>query len=128
MNEYINGRLVKWGEWMVRGGNAGKNGYPGQAAFMRMVPSSEPSSWSPLLDTEAEEVNQCVLRLSPDRKRLVTVYYMRTATADMVARELGCCKKTLFNRLALAHEDIMGMLNDLAAGLKLPDITLPEAA
>lgn len=127
MIAYIHQRLVQWGDWVVRGRNEGRNGYPGQAAFARLMPSSEASAWSPLLDVEAEEVDQCVRRLEAPRRDLVIRYYTRTITSVMLARELGCCEKTLFNRMTIAHNEILGMLNDLAAGVDLPPLVVVNA-
>lgn len=122
MITYVHMRLIQWGDWVVRGRNVGRNGYPGQAAFARLMPSSESSAWSPLLDVEADEVDQCVRRLEAQRRELVTRYYTRTITSTLLARELGCCEKTLYNRMTIAHNEILGMLNDLAAGIELPPI------
>ncbi len=120
--EYVHKRLIAWGEGVIRGRNAGRNGYPSQSAFARLMPSSEASAWSPLLDVEVDQVDQCVLRLEATRRELVTRYYTRPVSAAQLARELGCCEKTIFNRLAIAHSEMLGLLNDLAAGVDLPPV------
>jgi hypothetical protein len=124
MITYVHMRLIQWGDWVVRGRNVGRNGFPSQSAFARWMPSAGASAWSPLLDVEAEEVDQCVLRLEGPRRELVRRYYTRSITSAMLARELGCCEKTLYNRMTIAHNEILGMLNDLAAGIELPKIVV----
>lgn len=124
---YVNDRLVRWGEWVVRGRNEGRNGFPGQAAFVRLAGlTGERSAWSPMLDVEAEEVDQCIRRLTAERRALVIEYYSRTVTSVQLAKRLGCCEKTLFNRLTIIQNEILGMLNDLAAGIELPPVARVE--
>lgn len=125
---YINKRLCDWADWVIRGKNAGRNGYPKQAAFTCLMPKSDTSAWCPALDVEADEIEQCVVRLSAERRRAVQVFYLRTGTVATAARACGCCPKTLFNRIAAAQQDILGMLNDIAVGLPLPAVELAAAA
>lgn len=127
MIAYVHQRLNLWGDWVARGRNEGRNGYPRQTSFARLMPSSGASPWSPLLDVEAEEIDQCVRRLDVTRRDLVTRYYTRTITSAQLSREMGCCEKTLFNRMSIAHNEILGWLNDLAAGIELPPVTGSKA-
>ena len=122
MIQYVHDRLCKWGEWVVRGRNIGRNGYPHQTTFARLMPHGGSADWSPLLDVEAEEVEQCVLRLEKARRDLVRKYYTRTVTIAMLAREMGCVEQTIYNRIAIAQQEVMGYLNDLAAGVELPPV------
>lgn len=124
MIPYVHMRLIRWGDWVVRGRNVGRNGYPSQSTFARFMPSGGASAWSPLLDVEAEEVEQCVLRLGAPRRDLVRKYYTRSISTARLAREMGCVEQTLYNRMSIAHNEVLGMLNDLAAGVPLPALVI----
>lgn len=108
--EQIHTRLIAWGDWVIRGRNVGRNGYPSQSAFARLTPGAGPSAWSPSIDFEAEEVDRCIRGLDAEARDLVTRYYTRQVTTTMLAREFGCSSGTLFKRLTAAQVAILQLL------------------
>lgn len=117
-NSYVNSRLEAWAAWRAKREDSGL-GYPKQSAFMRLLPSGG-SFWTPEMTSAAEEIDKCVVALIPERRLVIMLAYTRNATIQQKAKLCGCCEKTYYNRLAQAQRDILGYLNDLAAGVPLP--------
>ena len=47
---------------------------------------------------------------------LIHEFYLRTTTVEILARRYNCSRDTIYARLHKAHVEIMGSLNDMAAG------------
>jgi len=118
-DNYVNARLAAWAAWRVKRDDHGL-GYPKHSAFVRLPGGG---FWSPEMNSQAEEIDKCVVALTPEKRLVIMQAYTRTGTVEQKARICGCCEKTFYNRMAAAQRDILGYLNDLAAGLPLP---LPE--
>lgn len=120
LTTYIDARLVQWAEWRMRREDAGI-GYPSQSAFVRMQPQpGNLEAWSPAMHEEAAEVDQCVCALIDLRREVIMQMYTRTSSIKQKADACFCSERTFFNRLHSAKVDILGYLNDLAAGVPLP--------
>lgn len=75
--------------------------------------------------TEAEQTYLCVLLLGDQKlKDAVIEAYFKGGTVDQKIRALHCCKQTYYNRLERAHAELLGYMNDLAAGVPLPHRTV----
>lgn len=75
--------------------------------------------WSPEMDSAAYEVEQCVLALIPERKAVVMQEFTKVGTREQKAKACGCAVNTYKSRLDFAYQDILGLLNDLAAGIAI---------
>lgn len=115
---YVNFRLNQWAEWVARKSDG--LGYPKAVAFARMAHSGSFGPSSPELCEDAWEVERCVACLDETLRSAVIEFYLKPGTCEQKARALRCCVRTLQNRIDRAQHEILGLLNDLAAGVLLP--------
>ncbi len=109
MIRHINDKLNLWAEWVSSGRRVHGLGYPSQCAFSRLTPSA--SGWhSPIINTEACEIDRGVCRLDRPLRDVVEQFYLRAGTAESHAKDLRICRDTLYARLHMAHVRIMDYL------------------
>jgi hypothetical protein len=72
------------------------------------------------MDSAAGEMDQCVCALTPDKKLAVMLEFTRTGTQQQKAQQCSCCLRTYQYRLEAAYRELLGFLNDQAAGIELP--------
>ena len=116
---YINDQLNRWADWLGTG--RARLGYPRCAAFVAAMGGGGGQRIT-LPDDEAMAICTAVAALEPRLHDTVDCYYrtMKNCTAAQIARQLGCSRDTVYARIDMAHNRIMGSLNDLAAGLPVP--------
>ncbi|MDR5170716.1 hypothetical protein IHQ56_02685 [Methylobacillus flagellatus] len=120
LTTYIDFRLLQWAEWRARREDSGV-GFPKQSAFVRMqTQHGKFEAWTPAMNDEAAEIDQCICALIAVRQEVIMQMYTRTSTIKQKADECFCSERTFFNRLHAAKVDILGYLQDLAAGMSLP--------
>lgn len=118
MIEYINRRLIEWAAWSKRRDDGGL-GYPGSAGYCRLVQVRCEASSGPIVeDAAAMEIERIVVALAAERKELHAVahwiYLAGNLTMGRVAAELGCCQKTVYNRIGQLHIVVMDELYEIA--------------
>jgi hypothetical protein len=120
---YIVGRMVRWSIWSARRQDSGL-GYPKEVPYNRMAPSTNASNITPEFSDECFDVDKCVTALQTESDMIYAVVMMHygqvNTTLDQRLVKLGCAKQTYYNKLDKAHRLILGWLNDLAAGLAIP--------
>ncbi len=109
MIQHINDRLNKWAAWVATGRKVVGLGYPSQAPYMRLTPSSN-SLRAPIENEEAWEIEQAIQRLDRQLRDAVEQYYLRAGTAETHAKALCICRDTLYVRIHSAHNAIMEWL------------------
>ena len=111
MIEYIDHKLNQWGLWCRSGRN--HLGFPARAAFMRLVPNKGGAQVE-ICDEEAMQINRAVQCLDSGGRLVVELFYvrMRNSGADQIAKELHCCRDTLYARLHRAHVAVMEAVQD----------------
>ncbi len=122
MNPYINDRMNRWADWVLSGRRVMGLGYPSRSAFMRLVPADH-GPVEPISFEECSETDKAFCALKTVKAELAEalyLYHTTSMTKEQMALECNCCVKTFFNRIHAGHEMIQGFLNDLYAGLKLP--------
>lgn len=124
LNTYLMHRMNVWADWRARRLDGGL-GYPKKSAFV-VNPSS--GDWSPEMDSAAWEVEQCVLALRYELRDVVMKSYTESGTKEQKAARCHCCVRTYDTRLTMAYREILGFLNDMAAGIKLPAIKVQTSA
>jgi DNA-binding NtrC family response regulator len=62
------------------------------------------------------ETDQAVSRLPEADRALCVQFYQHGGTAVAVAGRLGIARQRLYERLDAVHREVMGHLNDIAAG------------
>lgn len=112
LDTYVATRLTLWADWRARRDDGGI-GYPRKSAF---VGTGGGGFWSPEMDAGCLEVDKAVCNLLPERKDVVMQCYTQTGTKEQKARRCGVCVRTYDARLEMAHKDMLGLLNDIAAG------------
>ena len=118
MVPYINARLIGWADWVIKGKRVSGLSYPSQVSYARLAGGS--SSNGAEFDESAWEVEQAVNALRSDLKVLVHDFYLRTTTVELLSRRMGCHRYTVYYNIHLAQVEVMGSLNDIAAGCFKP--------
>lgn len=120
---YIVNRLVQWSQWAARRQDSGL-GYPKQVPYINMMPRTEASNYLPEFADECFEIDKCVTALQTEGDIYYAVillhYGQINMTLDQRLEKLGCVKQTYYNKIDKAHRLILGWLNDLAAGMAIP--------
>lgn len=121
--DYVAQRLNQWAEWKLRRHDEGL-GYPKQVAWFDNLPKGGFTQFTPDVKDECIEVDQCVIAvLATDAKMyevLVLTYCELNMTVEQKAKRIGCCVNTYKSYIGLANRLVLGYLNDVACGLKLP--------
>lgn len=124
MITYVNGLLSAWGRWSNRDKDGG-TGWPSASSMFKDAPSGRDAYCSkpPLgvgnQSSECEVTDQAVHRLKDQDQRLFDLaveFYKKGGTGKEVADRLGIGKRTMYDRLDLLHQKLLGHLNDLGAG------------
>jgi len=106
LDSYLVSRMCSWARWAMRGADGGVEDY------------------TPEINENAAEIDLCMAALSATRLDLyaaVFAHYRRNdLTVEAKLQHLGCCKRTYYVKIDLAHNIILGFLNDLSCGLELP--------
>lgn len=115
---YVDRLLCSWGSWSSR--MVGRAvGYPTCSPMFKDMPAGGGyGSRMPLGVDDADNAatDQAVQRLGVDDRRLCIEIYQRGGKRVDVARRLSCHPNTITNRLARMHQELLGHLNDIAAG------------
>lgn len=115
---HINDLLNIWAEWIVTGRKVVGLSYPSQCAFTRMAHDGGERRGAEF-NEDAFAVERAVQSLPRELKNVIMTFYLRTATVEQMAQELNCSRVTLYARLHRAQTEIMGMLQDMAAGVEM---------
>jgi hypothetical protein len=106
---YINDRLNVWSAWHASGRKVIGLSYPGQCAFSRLTPSARSNS-APIVDEEAWDTEKAIQSLDNVLKELIYEVYLKPGTMETHAKALHVCTKTMYNKLHIAHLNIMEWL------------------
>lgn len=115
LNTYVLNRLNLWATWRMKRFDNGL-GYPKKTTFVREISGG---FWTPEMDSSCQEIDKCICALIPERKEAVLKMFTMLGTKEQKAKSCGICIRTYDLRLELAFRDILGLLNDLAAGIKI---------
>lgn len=125
---YVDKRLQLWARWRSQGRVLPMIARPSWHNLVPVGTEGKPAeAFVPLNDVECKDVDTCVCALRPDLAEAVIAAYCRIGTVETAARAVGVSKATLFRKLDLAHYQILGWLNDLAAGIPVPAWSAPPA-
>ncbi|MDP3088851.1 MAG: hypothetical protein Q8M99_11780 [Methylotenera sp.] len=117
LDTYVVNRLVQWANWRARKLDGGI-GWMNKVSFLS-IPGGG-NLIAPDIDSQCYEIDRVVCALIPERRVVVMQVYTGKGTKEQKAKECGCCVRTYDARLDMAHRDILGYLNDIAAGVALP--------
>jgi hypothetical protein len=129
MQQYVMQRLTLWAIWCLARVHEG--GAPVGPARLR-------SWWGPMVlspnagsdssaqhsgralrvnDAAAQETDACVRALSDDLRQAVVLAYLCGGSMDDKASKAGISRRAFYYRLDRAYGELLGLLNDQAAGL-----------
>lgn len=115
--EYIKIRLANWARYMIiqKGGGLG---YPSSCAYLsERVQSGSRDSKIPIIETDAEEMNQAVNAMGvaqPSLKQAVFLDYIKGMSRSDIAREIGCVPSTVQKQMERADAWLDAWLRDKA--------------
>lgn len=123
LDSYLVSRMCNWAHWASRGIDGGI-GWARQTAYLNQVRSTGDTDYAPELNEGALEIDMCVNALSVERPELYAVIYAHYRRNDLTVAAkiegIGCSKQTYYNKVDIAHNLILGWLNDLSCGIKIP--------
>lgn len=119
MSPYVERLLSSWGNWSKRIASRAL-GFPSCSPMFRGMPVGQDGYASrPPLGLDGHDnaaTDLAVQRLSAEDRRLcVEVYQNGGRTVDVAAR-LGWYRERVSRRLHVVHRELLGHLNDIAAG------------
>jgi hypothetical protein len=120
MIQYIHARLGEWGRVVGRGGLIKGLGYPSGSAFTRLAPVGR---MEPGVHDAAWEVERCVQDLDDSGRQLCILMYVQNQTWAQIESTMGCCRKTVSNRLHAVHVQIMEQIQDNALEVNFENIS-----
>lgn len=127
---YIQNRLVAWAIWSERRDGGGL-GFKKKVSWHTETHGTA-FAGTPEFSEECNDIDKCVVALHVENEQLYQVimleYRMPWMTLPKKLKQLGCCKQTYYNKIPMAHRQILGYLNDIAAGVKLPVFDVKKTA
>ena len=117
---YVDAQLSIWGKAQMAAAREGL-GYGSVCPMFRDSGGGGYRSAPPLgvtlsASSDIDDTDRAIQRLpAVDRQLVIEVYVVRGTASDIAAR-LGVCRKTLYNRLDVLHQQVLGLLNDVVAG------------
>ncbi len=123
IHTYVEGRLLRWSAWVNMTKALGPRRVVSWWGPMVMNPNVEqiPVGRQVTVDAEeAEETELAVRALPRELRDAVTESWTRAGTMEQHALALHCSRVTLYARLERANVQLLGFMNDLAAGVPLP--------
>lgn len=104
-------------------GVSGKLGYKKRASFVHDEPFGGEVDYTPDIDEQSIEVDKCVEALKatrPDLYEFINLQYFYRGKTIEKAERMGCARETFSRKVSEAHNLILGWLNDLSCGVKIP--------
>jgi DNA-directed RNA polymerase specialized sigma24 family protein len=123
LHTYVEGRLRRWAIWFHAGERPGPKrviSFWGPMILNRNVEQTNRPRTVSVDPTEAELTNRCVYALPRELLDVVLEVYTKGGTVEQKARALGCCRKTVYDRLDRVNIKLLGYFNDVEAGIALP--------
>lgn len=122
MIPYVDAQLAIWGKAQLRDARKGL-GFSSVCPMFRdmkhggVYGSQVPCGVS-LTDLEnIADTDVAVSRLPIEQRQLVVEFYVVGGKIESIADRLGIAKRTLYDRLHVLHQQVLGLLNDVAAGV-----------
>ena len=133
MIDYINKRLNDWARWRLSDRATIRHMLGAKSCWPQMLQDDAEGKMErhgtivPINDLECCEMDKAVLALPAELQFILEEFYYRTNTTEGVAKRCGISRATLHRRIDQAHQRLLGLLNDQAAGIRIaPGQTLPE--
>lgn len=124
IHTYVNSRLVMWSEWVLKR-EAGSLGYPRECPYTRLMQRSGGAGFKPDLDSDAMEIDKILTDLKKSDPKIFRVTHLfygiefksgkvvpMSMTKEMIAKDLGIHRDTVYNHLDKAHRLILDGLHE----------------
>ncbi len=122
MIQHANDLINRWVTWRLAGINNGL-GYPSKSSFLRIGSRSTNSmGYSPALDEESMRVDRALasMRVShPQLWQVLEAFYLVNQTGEQAAKQCGCHRTTLFDRVHRLHAQLLANLSSLELGERI---------
>lgn len=115
MIPYMNVRGNQWAEWWWRREASGL-GFPKESPYTRLQARGG-NGYQLTTDEAAWEFHRAVHSLSEDLQKAMLAFYINKGTIEQRAKDCGCSQVYLYRLVDRAHVQILGWLNDEAAGV-----------
>ena len=116
LDTYVSARLVKWAEWVGSSKKVyAELWYPKKSCIANFNGDNGIAVSVQQYEQECYEVDQCVLKLGEDLKCVVISCYLDMSDSIQKYRRCGCTKEDYDLRLTMAHNELLGLLNDYVA-------------
>lgn len=124
-NSYVEARLGRWARWYHWGPRPGPKrviSWYGPMILDRNVKQNGKVSLACPVDLdEAEETQKAVQALDPELRDIIFETYLKGGTVKQMMRACGIRKRdNYYLRLNRAYRQVLGYMNDVAAGVALP--------
>lgn len=122
MIDYINVQLTLWAKAQSAEARKGL-GFSSICPMFRDVKhggvygSAPPVGVSMTSRENIDDTAEAVRRLDAAQRQLVVEFYLVGGTGEEIGARLGMAKRTLYDRLHVLHQEVLGLLNDVAAGV-----------
>ena len=108
MIPHINDRLNQWALWCLTG-RTSNIGFPTKSSYCSLEGRGS-SDRSADFNDQAWEIEQAVHGLDDILQCAIKVFYLGKGTAEQKARDCGCTKMTMYNRIDSAQRKILDWL------------------
>lgn len=121
---YVIARLNRWGHWHRQQKKLGLGPKPARSWWYPIVirPNVKPQrDWDKIEtdDNECFETDKAVDALSVELRETIREHFVKGGTVDQQRRALHLkSNQTIYDRLNRAYPLLLGMFNDIAAGLE----------
>ena len=132
MIDFVHRKLMVWAAWNSKK-LSGALGYPKECNYTKLVHShGVVASFTPDMNDDAQKMEACIVALratEPNLAEVITLRYMYQTMSDVqIGKRVGCSNKTAKAWVGVAHQRLLGFLNDLEAGITLPTINIKKIA
>lgn len=122
MIDYVNVQLSAWGKWSARNASKGLGYSPicpqfKQVQYGGAFGSSVPVGIDVSGTDHIRDTDEAVRRLDEESRALCVEFYIVSGSGEEIAHRMGIAKRTLYDRVHVLHQRVLGLLNDVVAGL-----------
>lgn len=122
MIDYIHAQISIWAKWSVSRSSKGLGFSPISPMFKGGrfgggYGSQPPAGVTFGSTSDISDMDNAIARLDSDKRAFVVDFYIIGGRSVDIADRRGVTKKRLYEQLATLHHEVLGHLNDVAAGL-----------
>ena len=113
MIEHVHDRLQRWAAWVIGGRRVSGLGYS-RCTLSREVAGGRIDT-TPDVEQDCCDTDQAVKELDPKLSEAVQVFYLSRGSVAQKARDVGCSRDTLYERVKSAQARVDDLCSQYAA-------------